>query len=194
MRIWGYVLIFLNILAAGAFTYYATAVWSKRLDWQYALLKQEIVNRGLPLEASEVVADDIEENSVAFYYKYSNHTIGQISKERLKKYLPSGGKVFGQASGDPVTNQTDEVKRVEKIVFDELGAIKDPLEKRSRMMILLLNLASGSGRPSHVLRAIGLTNAEAKNSIRLGFGRYTTRAEVIAATRAIEAAAAAQGV
>src|SRR5207237_9567589 len=38
--------------------------------------------------------------------------------------------------------------------------------------------ASGSGRPSHVLRAIGLSDAEAKSSIRLGFGRYTTLAEV----------------
>ncbi len=34
--------------------------------------------------------------------------------------------------------------------------------------------ASGSGRPSHVLRAIGLSEAEARSSIRIGFGRYTT--------------------
>jgi len=34
--------------------------------------------------------------------------------------------------------------------------------------------ASGSGRPSHVLRAIGLGDAEARSSIRLGFGRYTS--------------------
>ena len=33
--------------------------------------------------------------------------------------------------------------------------------------------ASGSGRPSHVLRAIGLGDREARSSIRLGFGRYT---------------------
>jgi cysteine desulfurase len=38
--------------------------------------------------------------------------------------------------------------------------------------------ASGSGRPSHVLKAIGLTDAQTRSSIRLGFGRYTTMAEL----------------
>ncbi|MBS0482180.1 MAG: aminotransferase class V-fold PLP-dependent enzyme [Proteobacteria bacterium] len=53
--------------------------------------------------------------------------------------------------------------------------------------------ASGSGRPSHVLRAIGLSDAQAKSSIRLGFGRYTVRDDLIAACRAIDAAAREQG-
>lgn len=53
--------------------------------------------------------------------------------------------------------------------------------------------ASGSGRPSHVLRALGLDDAAARSSIRLGFGRYTARAEVEEACRLIEAAARAQG-
>ena len=52
--------------------------------------------------------------------------------------------------------------------------------------------ASGSGRPSHVLRAIGLRDAEARSSIRLGFGRYTTEAELVAALARIDAAARAQ--
>jgi cysteine desulfurase len=54
--------------------------------------------------------------------------------------------------------------------------------------------ASGSGRPSHVLRAIGLSDAEARSSIRLGFGRYTTEAELTAALDRIDAAARAQRV
>lgn len=53
--------------------------------------------------------------------------------------------------------------------------------------------ASGSGKPSHVLRAIGLTDAQAKSSIRLGFGRYTTLAEIEEAAGLINAAAEAQG-
>ncbi|MEP2737135.1 MAG: cysteine desulfurase family protein [Erythrobacter sp.] len=48
--------------------------------------------------------------------------------------------------------------------------------------------ASGSGRPSHVLKAIGLTDAQAKSSIRLGFGRYTTLEEIEEAAAAIKAA------
>lgn len=53
--------------------------------------------------------------------------------------------------------------------------------------------ASGSGRPSHVLRAIGLTDAQAKSSIRLGFGRYTSLAEIESAAAMLNAAAKEQG-
>ena len=49
--------------------------------------------------------------------------------------------------------------------------------------------ASGSGRPSHVLRAIGLSDREARSSIRLGFGRYTTEPELVSAIDRINAAA-----
>ena len=52
--------------------------------------------------------------------------------------------------------------------------------------------ASGSGRSSHVLRAIGLSDRQARSSIRLGFGRYTGEAELVSACRTIAAAAEAQ--
>jgi cysteine desulfurase len=52
--------------------------------------------------------------------------------------------------------------------------------------------ASGSGRPSHVLRALGLDYRQARSSIRLGFGRYTTQKEVAEACGQIAAAARAQ--
>jgi cysteine desulfurase len=53
--------------------------------------------------------------------------------------------------------------------------------------------ASGSGRPSHVLRALGLSESEARSSIRLGFGRYTTEEALAGAIRRINEAARAQG-
>ncbi|CAM8635692.1 cysteine desulfurase family protein [Sphingobium sp.] len=52
--------------------------------------------------------------------------------------------------------------------------------------------ASGSGRPSHVLRALGLTDAQARGSVRIGFGRYTSREELERAAEALNEAAAAQ--
>jgi cysteine desulfurase len=52
--------------------------------------------------------------------------------------------------------------------------------------------ASGSGRPSHVLKAIGLSDAQARTSIRLGFGRYTTEKEIDVAAAAIREVAERQ--
>ncbi len=54
-----------------------------------------------------------------------------------------------------------------------------------------LALSSGSacaavtGRPSHVLTALGLSDAAARASLRLGFGRFTTPAEIDSAAAAI---------
>jgi cysteine desulfurase len=52
--------------------------------------------------------------------------------------------------------------------------------------------ASGSGRPSHVLAALGLDEREARSSIRLGFGRYTTEDDLRTALGLIAGAAARQ--
>ncbi len=57
-----------------------------------------------------------------------------------------------------------------------------------------LALSSGSacaavtGRASHVLTALGLSEAAARASLRLGFGRFTTSAEIDAAAAQINAA------
>ncbi len=52
--------------------------------------------------------------------------------------------------------------------------------------------ASGSGRPSHVLKALGLRDNAIKSSIRLGFGRYTKVDDLRAALMLIFAAADTQ--
>lgn len=49
--------------------------------------------------------------------------------------------------------------------------------------------ASGSGRPSHVLKALGLSASEARSSVRIGFGRYTTETDLVEAIDRINAAA-----
>jgi cysteine desulfurase len=52
--------------------------------------------------------------------------------------------------------------------------------------------ASGSGRPSHVLSALGLSEREARSSIRLGFGRYTGEDDLVEALTLIDDAASRQ--
>ncbi|GGB67373.1 cysteine desulfurase family protein [Blastomonas aquatica] len=52
--------------------------------------------------------------------------------------------------------------------------------------------ASGSGRPSHVLTALGLPPQKVRSSIRLGFGRYTTVDEIERAAHLINSATFSQ--
>ena len=52
--------------------------------------------------------------------------------------------------------------------------------------------ASGSGKTSHVLKAIGLTEVEAKSTIRVGLGRYTTMEQLERGAALLNAAAEAQ--
>lgn len=52
--------------------------------------------------------------------------------------------------------------------------------------------ASGSGRPSHVLTALGLPTQKVRSSIRLGFGRYTTVDEIERAAHLINTATTSQ--
>jgi cysteine desulfurase len=66
-------------------------------------------------------------------------------------------------------------------------------ECRSVMFSAGSACASGSGRPSHVLKAIGLSDKQAKNSIRLGWGRYTSLDDIETAADTINAAAKGQG-
>jgi cysteine desulfurase len=50
--------------------------------------------------------------------------------------------------------------------------------------------AAVTGRPSHVLKALGLSDAAARASLRIGFGRFTTAAEIDTATQQINAVVA----
>ncbi|MEQ7872722.1 cysteine desulfurase family protein [Sphingomonas sp. ASV193] len=75
---------------------------------------------------------------------------------------------------------------------DGLDAARLVADLRNIAFSLGSACASGSGRPSHVLRAIGLADREARSAIRLGFGRFTGEAELQSACRHIDRVAREQ--
>jgi cysteine desulfurase len=127
---------------------------------------------------------------------------------------------FGTAAASMATNQEEDAQHIDRLwslTTDTLGdgwTVNGSTEHRyhgnlnirrdgldvARLMSDLRDIAfsagsacaSGSGRPSHVLQAIGLSDAQVKSSIRFGFGRYTTEAELIEALTRIDAAARTQ--
>lgn len=97
------------------------------------------------------------------------------------------------SSGWTVNGSADERYRGNlNIRHEGLDAARLISDLRDMAFSLGSACASGSGRPSHVLRAIGLTDREARSSIRLGFGRYTSEDELVGAVRRIDAAAREQ--
>ena len=145
---------------------------------------------------------------------------GAQEPERSGTLSPALCAGFGAAAklaGDRFGEDAAHVERLFGIARQALGpgwAINGSVEQRyrgnlnlrrpgldvARLMSELRDIAfsagsacaSGSGRPSHVLRALGLSDAQARASIRLGFGRYTTREELMTAIDRINAAARAQ--
>lgn len=75
---------------------------------------------------------------------------------------------------------------------DGIDAARVLAELRDIAFSLGSACASGSGRPSHVLHALGLDYRQSRSSIRLGFGRYTTQHELVDACGQIAAAARSQ--
>lgn len=78
------------------------------------------------------------------------------------------------------------------IRFDGLDAARLMSDLRHIAFSLGSACASGSGKPSHVLAAIGLDKAQAQSSFRLGFGRYTALEDVKEACQLIDKAAKEQ--
>jgi cysteine desulfurase len=148
------------------------------------------------------------------------HGGGQESPGRsgtLSPALCAGFGVAAQLMADRKEQDAAHIDRLWSLALDRLGpgwTINGSTEQRyhgnlnirrdgldvNRLMSDLRDIAfsagsacaSGSGRSSHVLRAIGLTEAQARASIRLGFGRYTTETELADAIDTIVAAAEAQ--
>lgn len=119
----------------------------------------------------------------------------KLSQSRDKEHVERLWKVAKELFADWILNGS-EIQRWHgnlNIRRDGLDVARLMSDCRTVMFSAGSACASGSGRPSHVLKAIGLSDAQAKSSIRLGFGRYTTLAEIEEAAALINRAAEVQG-
>lgn len=148
------------------------------------------------------------------------HGGGQERGMRSGTLSPALCVGFGAAAAlacERMTLDYDHVKNLSRVARNALGpdwAINGSIDRRypgnlnirrdgidgARLIADLRGIAfslgsacaSGSGRPSHVLKAIGLDYRQARSSLRLGFGRYTEPDELAEACRMIAQAADAQ--
>ena len=144
MGIFGKILIVLNLLAAGGVTYLSLLDWNKRQEWAFAAFSHELRVKGLPVEAADPAPTDLDSESVAFEFRGESARMDSIKRKTLTFLVPRETNPFG--SGE-IANQTDEIKRVQKVLGDQIDQINDLPGKRFLLQKYLLNLAeSGAER------------------------------------------------
>lgn len=121
-----------------------------------------------------------------------------LAKEQMAADAEHVAKLWGRARelfSDWKLNGSEEARWHGNINIRRKGLDVNRLmsEVRDVMFSAGSACASGSGRTSHVLAAIGLSGKQAKSSIRLGWGRYTTMEEIEQAAQKIDAAVKEQG-
>ncbi|MEO0464337.1 MAG: cysteine desulfurase family protein [Pseudomonadota bacterium] len=120
-----------------------------------------------------------------------------LAKERMAQDAEHIGQLWVRARelfADWQLNGSEDARWLGNLNIRKDGLDVNRLmsECRSVMFSAGSACASGSGRPSHVLKAIGLSDRQAKSSIRLGWGRYTTMEELEEAAKIINNAALQQ--
>lgn len=140
MSILGKVFAILNVLAAGAFVYFAFADWSQRQLWSYACLRQDLALDGLPVDEDEKDAD-----GTRLVDKLSDPTMTDLFK-------PVGGITTPLAPDEKT--QAAEVKRVHKRLRAEIDAIEAAAKKRQKLKERLVPLATTGGERDELVKMI----------------------------------------
>ena len=110
MSLLGKILIFFNLLAAGAYVYYATQDWKGRQSIAATALRYKLPIVGLPFEGPDTF--DAEDETSFKLDLAGNFTTETVSKKILDVYFQgaAGGEVLGDKN--PVPSQLAEIKRV----------------------------------------------------------------------------------
>ena len=148
MSILGKLLIVFNLLAAGAFAYLTLENYKVRHTLTTQALQRDIVLGGFPVE-SGTPPSGLSSDRVPFPYQSQGSHIESIAKKDLVQLLPKGGDLYGNTEGDLIADQTAEVKRVQKKIFNTsvIPAFDaaNPKPRFDWQRAYLMNLARGGG-------------------------------------------------
>lgn len=127
MSLLGKILLFFNLLAAGAFAYFATQDLKGRQTTTAAGLRHLLLIKGFPIDGED---NFDEEGGVKFKYEMSgNVPTTHVSKKLLEAYFGPGPGV--------VTSQLAEVKRVRAAVESAIGGAPDKASATRGYLLLL---------------------------------------------------------
>lgn len=165
MGILGKLLIVLNLLAAGAFTYVTLGNWKTRQEITRAAISREVALRGLPQEGRAATAEEKEAGRVPFQFEMPGGLQYETVEENLlKTMVPTGDQKLG---GEAVANQTDEVKRVQKKVAEALADEKlTPADKVAWIKAYLLAVARTGAERDGVTGLFDLLDPSKKDAAR----------------------------
>jgi hypothetical protein len=125
MSIFSKILIFICLLMATGFVYVATIDWAVRYNWSYAVFREDVALKGLPL-------DNKEEDHFGNF-----PVVEQFSDYTLQKMF--------EGRGAPVHTQLEEVKNLQAKVLAELNEVTDEPAKRKKWQQMMLPLATSPG-------------------------------------------------
>jgi hypothetical protein len=117
MSILGKLLIVLNLLAAGAFAYFTLENRKVRKDLTRVAIVRQIQLSGVPVEAPSAPPAGLDPEDVPFKVDVNGIPYETLAKKTIAGAVPQGGDTLG---GEPVYDQTAEVKRVQAKVFDHV--------------------------------------------------------------------------
>lgn len=132
MSVWGYVLLFFNLLAAGGLGYLSTQDWVKRQEVTAVALKYHLVVKGLPTETPKFEVDTDENPMVPLRVETTGGVVtDNVRTSFVKAYFQGadGGPLLGTTGGKPVLSQMDEVERVKLKLKDILSGAGDDGKK-----------------------------------------------------------------
>ena len=117
MKLLGYILLFLNILAGAAVVYLATQSWAKKQEQNANALRYYMIKDGVPQEGAAIPAGAADDATVAMPVAMGKgHTVDAVTVKFLKAHFEGTDKGAYASGALPPASRISELTRVKAAV------------------------------------------------------------------------------